>query len=98
MSVDNFFYQHLKWTTYYQPLQILNITQSSDKIEFQLSEEISNKINGEKLFLEAYNVNPKFRLKYHLKRITITLPIINLEKHYIYYLVELLDKIADDIN
>ena len=54
-------------------------------------------MNGEKLFLECYNINPKFRIKYQLKRITITLPINSLEKHYLYYLVPLLEKIVSDI-
>ena len=55
------------------------------------------KINGEKLFLKLYNINPKFKLKYMAKRIIINLPIINLEKHYIYYLVDLLQEIISDM-
>ena len=56
-----------------------------------------NTFNGEKLFLKLYNINPKFKLKYMAKRIIINLPIINLEKHYIYYLVDLLQEIISDM-
>ena len=78
-------------------LKIKNIIQTKTYIEFSLPEDISSKINGEKLFLKLYNINPKFKLKYMAKRIIINLPIINLEKHYIYYLVDLLQEIISDM-
>ena len=78
-------------------LNILNVIQTENNIEIQFSEETSNKINGEKLFLESYNICSKFRIRYRLKRISISLPITNLDKHYIYYLVDLLEKIVSDI-
>jgi transcription-repair coupling factor (superfamily II helicase) len=78
-------------------LNILNVIQTENNIEIQFSEEKSNKINGEKLFLESYNICSKFRIRYRLKRISISLPITNLDKHYIYYLVDLLEKIVSDI-
>ena len=71
--------------------------QSEDKIEFSLTPEISSKINGEKLFLQLYNISPKFKLRYQLKRITFTLPVKNLEKHYLYYLVDLLLLIIEEV-
>ena len=72
---------------------IKRVTQNDRLISIELSENISSKIKGDKLFLEAYSINPKFQLKYFNKRIIISLPIRNLEKHFIYYLVELLNKI-----
>src|SRR5574344_377816 len=78
-------------------LEIKNIIQNEDRVEVQLPEKISNQINGEKLFLEVYNLSPKFKLRYQFKRINFTLPIKNLPKHYIYYLVDLLQIILTDI-
>lgn len=77
-------------------LGIKNISQFSDRIEFALPEEVSSKLNAEKLFLKLYNINPKFKIKYIAKRIIITLPIINLDKHYIYYLTSILEEIIND--
>lgn len=77
-------------------LGIKNIVQTKDQVEIYLPVELSSKINGEKLFLELYNISPKFKIKYLAKRIIITLPTKNLEKHYLYYLVELLQKINSD--
>ena len=62
------------------------------------AKDVSNKIEGDKLFLLAYNINPKFRFSYKMKKIFITLPKVNLEKHFIYYEVKLLDEIVNMID
>ena len=77
-------------------LNINTVIQTKTYIEIYLPEELSNNINGEKLFLKLYSINPKFNIRYLNKRIIIKLPIINLEKHYLYYLVELLEEILND--
>ena len=74
-------------------LNIVNVRQDKRSITLELPEEISNTIKGDKLFLEAYSITPKFQFKYFNKRIIIILPINQLEKHFIYYIVELLNKI-----
>ena len=78
-------------------LGIKQVNQNKNQIEIILPSELSDKINGEKLFLQTYNIYPKFKLKYQMKRISITLPLNNLEKHYIYYLVDLLNIIDSQI-
>ena len=78
-------------------LNINNVIQTRTYIELYLPPEVSTKLNGEKLFLQLYSINPKFTIKYLSKRIIIRLPIINLEKHYLYYLVDLLEDISNDI-
>ncbi len=74
-------------------LKITQINQTNDKIEIYLPVDVSDRINGEKLFLQTYNINPNFKIKYQMKKIIITLPIKNQQKHYIYYLVDLLKEI-----
>lgn len=78
-------------------LNITRVKQTESLIELELSEEVSNKIEGDKLFLIAYNINPKFRLAYKMKKIYISLPKVNIDKHFIYYEVKLLDEIVNMI-
>ncbi len=78
-------------------LNIKDVIQTRTYIELYLPPETSSKINGEKLFLKLYSINPKFSIRYMNKRIIIRLPIINLDKHYLYYFVELLEEIINDI-
>jgi transcription-repair coupling factor (superfamily II helicase) len=77
-------------------LDITNVKQTKDLVEIEIPENYSSLIKGDKLFLEAYNITPKFLFKYVNKKIIITLPFKNLEKHFLYYLVPLLEKIIED--
>ena len=79
-------------------LNITKVTQNERFIEVELPEEVSSNIKGDKLFLEAYAISPKFQLKYFNKRIIISLPIKQVEKHFLVYLIPLLDKIVKQIN
>ena len=79
-------------------LKIQNINDSLRKITIFLPEEISNKISGDKLFLEAYNINPKFQLNYKNKCISISMITDNLPKNYIYYLYDLLNVIDNQVS
>jgi transcription-repair coupling factor (superfamily II helicase) len=81
-----------------QELHITNVENRNNYLKVELPEDVSSKIDGEKLFLITYNIHPKFRLSYFNKKITITLPLLNLDKHFIYYIVDLLTKIIDMIN
>lgn len=75
-------------------MRIQNVIQLQRSITIVLPEEISSNIDGEKLFLECYNINSKFELSYKNKEIRITLKTDNLKKNYIYYIFELLSSIS----
>ena len=79
-------------------LGISNIIQEQRKLTIALPEDVSNKIDGEKLFLEVYNINPKFNLSYRNKMIYISLITDNLKKNYIYYIFDLLNVINNQIS
>ena len=79
-------------------LKITKVKQTEREIIIELPEEISSNMKGDKLFLEAYNINPKFRLKYENKKIQISLYLNGLEKHFVYYVVPLFDKISNSIS
>ena len=81
-----------------QELHITNVENRNNTLKVELPEDVSNKMDGEKLFLITYNIHPKFRLSYFNKKINIALPLLNLDKHFIFYIVELLTKIKDMID
>ena len=78
-------------------LNITKVYQSDRMIKITLPESISNKIKGDKLFLEAYNINPNFTLQYVNKEINISLNIVNQKKHFIYDVVKLVQLITSDV-
>lgn len=78
-------------------LKINKIIEARNNIEVYLPQELSSKMNGEKLFIKLYNINPKFKIRYFAKSIILSLPTINQDKHYLYYLVEILEEILNDI-
>ena len=78
-------------------LKITKVVQNEREIEIEIPEDLSNQLEGDKLFLTVYNINPKFSLKYFNKKIYIKLLLNNNEKHFIYYLVVLLEYIKNEV-
>lgn len=83
---------------YFDLLNITNIIQTKNDITIILPEEESSRVNGEKLFLEVYNIYPKFNLSYKSNRIRINLSTINLPKNYIYYIFDLMTMLYNHLN
>ena len=71
-------------------LGIKVLINDKNKISIKLEEEIYSKINIEKLFIESTKISTKFNFVYRGSSIIITLNKINLDKHYIYYIFDLL--------
>ena len=71
--------------------------QNKNFVELYIPSDISNKVNGEKLFMVLYSINPKLSLRYFNKEIIIKLNLINLDKHYVYYLVPVLEEIINEV-
>ncbi len=76
-------------------LHIKQVNHQRNSIEIILPEELSNQISGDKLFLVMMNIHPKYRISYKMKCIHIDLPLLQLEKHFIYYEVRLLQEIVN---
>ena len=70
---------------------VMQIKETKTTIELIFNREISSKINGEKLFIDAYNISPYFKFNYHNNCLGITLELVKLPKHYVYYLIDLLN-------
>lgn len=80
-----------------EKLNIKNIIQLQKKLTIVIPEEISSRLDGEKLFIESYSINPKFEFSYKNKEIRISLNTDNLKKNYIYYIYDLLNIIIEQI-
>ncbi len=77
-------------------LNITNIKQTKESVIITLPKEYNDTLDGDKLFVDVLSLNRNFRFSMKLGMITIELPINMLEKHYIYYLNDLLDIIKND--
>lgn len=89
-------YMHEEW--FEKQAKILGITetkQTKNFVEIILPVLTSMKIDGEKLFYMAYDISKYFRLSYNDKKIHIILDTVKLDKHFIYYLNELFDRIME---
>ena len=72
-------------------LNITKVRQTDRLIEIELPEEVSSKVKGDKLLYESLNISRNFSFVYRHKCIIITLYYKSLEKHFIRYLVKLLN-------
>ena len=71
-------------------LKIYKVKEHRNNIEIILDKESSQRIDSKSLFETVYQLDKNFRLKFSYNRIAIILETHDLEKHYIYYLVELM--------
>ncbi len=79
-------------------LNIKNIKQTKNFIEITIDPELTQRINGELLFIEINRISRMFRLSMKYKRLVITLDTVKLDKHFIYYLIEMMEVIEKSIN
>ena len=78
-------------------LEIRRVKQTKTMVDLELSENVSNQINGEELFMMSYEVCRRFKLSYKDNKIHIILEIVNLDKHFLLYLIELLNRLIEKI-
>jgi transcription-repair coupling factor (superfamily II helicase) len=71
---------------------VIKVNQTSSTVEIIFNVNKSQSINGEKLFMSAYNISPYFKFNYRNKCLGITLNTTKLVKHYIFYLIKLISE------
>ena len=99
VSEDLIIYMHEEWfEKLAKKIDINRIRQTKNFVEITLSKDLSQKINGETLFFEATNISRMFRFSMKMDKLIITLDTIKLEKHFIYYLIDLMKVIKKSIN
>lgn len=96
ISEDLIIYMHEEWfEKLAEKLEITDIKQTKNSVVITLPKELTEKIDGDVLFYEASNLSRMFRFGMKLNKLIITLDTINLDKHFIYYLIDLM-KIIDN--
>ena len=78
-------------------LEIEKSIQNDLIIDLTMSENMSKKIDGEKLFYMAYEVSHNFKLDFKDNKIHIILNLKGLEKHFVMYFTEIFDKILNSL-
>jgi len=72
---------------------ITRVVQNERLVEITLPKNISQEIKGDTLFIEAMQISSNFKFKYINECIVIQFFIKKDDKHFLYYLVPLLEKI-----
>ena len=72
-------------------LDIKKVNQTKNFIAITFNKEFSNKIDGENLFMDVLSLSRKFRFSMKHDELTITLDTVGLDKHFIYYLIDLVE-------
>ena len=71
--------------------EVIKVDQLKDKIIVYFSTEKSNTINGAELLAKLFKINSAFSVKYNNKILKVILNITSLDKHFLYYLIEMLE-------
>jgi len=99
LSEDLIIYMYEEWfEKLAKSLEIIEVIDGKNSVDMTMSKEISSKIDGEKLFNEAYSISRNFRFSYNSGFIHVILDKIKLDQHYIMYLIGILVKIRNMIN
>ena len=76
-------------------LGITDVKQNCSFIDITLPENVLKFIDVSDLFVMAYNVSRHFRFTTSKNNVHIILDIVNLEKHFLIYLIEFFDNVAN---
>ncbi len=74
-----------------QNLSIKKVNQTKNFVAITLPKDLTKRIDGELLFLDVISLSRKFRFSMKNDELTVTLDIMGLDKHFIYYLIDMLD-------
>ncbi|MCK5761615.1 MAG: transcription-repair coupling factor [Candidatus Izimaplasma sp.] len=69
---------------------IEKVRETKNNVTFVVTKEKSQEINGEYLFMKANDISKFIRFTYRLDRINIIIDTIKLDRHYLYFIVDLL--------
>lgn len=72
-------------------IEVKNVVQTKNFISITLTKELTNKLDGELLFMDILSLSRKFRFSMKNNELTITLDTVGLDKHFIYYLNDMID-------
>ncbi len=88
-------YMHEEWfEKLAEQLHVHSVRQTKNSIEVFFDEETTQKIDIEQLFVDSFKITPMFRFQSKNNHLVIILDTIKLERHPVYYLIELLSKVT----
>ena len=79
-------------------LNICDVRQTERDIEFILPSTVLDKLSGEQVFMMANQVSSYFKFRYYNNELHIYLNFLHLDKHFLYYIVILCNRIIDKLN
>ena len=94
LDEDMILYMHEEWfEKLAKRLDVIQVLQTRNSISLVFSQDMSMKIDGEQLFIDACKISRMFRFQFKNKNLIVVLDTIKLEKHYLFYLLSLMNKI-----
>ena len=72
---------------------IIKVNQTKTMVELIFSQDKTKTLNYEQIFLDAFKISRYFKFNYKNECLIIALELPKLEKHYVYYLIDLLKTI-----
>ena len=98
ISEEMIIYMYEEWfEKQAQNVQLKKVNQTKNYIELVFDKSVIEKLDTEDLFLETFKISNMFRFKSTSSTISIILDTIKLDKHPIYYLIEILEYIIKKI-
>ena len=98
LDEDTIIYMH---SEYFEKLSenagVKEVKYNKNSIDVVFDKEITSKIDGQKLFFEVSNISRMFRFSMRGNLLVVTLDTVKLDKHYIYYLIDLLNSVLGSI-
>lgn len=99
LNDDIIIYMYEEWfEKLAKKVNLTRVHQNKNSIELVFSSDVVSKLDTEQLFMDAFSVTPMFRFMSKGSLLVIVLDIIKLEKHPIFYLVELFSKIVVNLD
>ena len=99
LNEDLIIYMYEEWfEKLASSLNIKNVRQTKNSIEIIFPELVTQKVDTEDIFMDAFYISNMFRFISRGNHLVIILDIIKLEKHPIIYIVSLLNKILEKYN
>ena len=99
MNEDLINYMYEEWfEKLAKSLNIDTVIDGKNSVDILLPKEISSNLSGDKLFMESYNISRMFRFTYKNECIHVILDKVNLDRHYLIFLIAILIKIKELIN
>ncbi len=94
LDENTIIYMYTKWfDKLVDLLNIISVNNTRNFIEMVFSKDTISKLDVEDVFVLAYKISDRFKFQARGKDVVISLNTIRIEKHPVYYLVNLLDNI-----